>query len=1449
MALGWLCVISRSKNTNFRKISKQCPRETDGKLLRYPCNFMMLSYVMVTMWAVSMHLSGALHTFSNPASIWIRYMNPPVKFVPVQKKRKPPDLVNKKFSTVHHYWPRFQQSMVVDPVRHLPDVPDFSWGQNCLHYTGLPSFRKESAADWPNFGQTVPVCSTCHGKTTSCPEVNTSSLHFPKLDSLTELNSSDILSQHPKAFLGDSEVFALLVDSGASCCVSHKMSDFVTKLRKFEHPRVLGGLANGIAIEGVGQVEWTVKTDAGTFRTVNVEACYVPQAGRRILSPQSCDQQNSGTAMSFSIDGAKGKLKFKDNGEIVICPLDKRTNLPLIETMSGNIERLRTTELNMCITDEANQNLSAAQKELLRWHFKLGHLSFSSIQLLLRSNALGNGRLQTSAANCPHPKCSSCQYGKAKRRPTGATETKPIFEKEGVLKKEDLFPGQRVSIDHFICTKKGRLYESKGQSKETEMYAGGMIFVDHASGFIHIEFVATLTASETIAAKHRYERAMLSQGVTVASYQADNGTFSAAAFVKELHERYQEVGYSGVGAAHQNGVAERNIGTIMSMARTMMLHSAVRWPETADSSLWPMAVDYAVYLFNHVPNPVTGISPVELSTRTALQHKDYHHLHVWGCPAYVLDPTLQGGKKLPKWQPRSRRAVFLGLSKKHAASIPLVLNLNSLCISPQFHVIFDDWFTTVASSLETEESPDWWDDLFDSKFQYHFDDDDPIKLSAEWMDEQELAYIKFEEERKRVLPPPELASEGAILPATTPLFGKENEILPQFLPPQPNYRPEQPNFAAPELPPTPIRTILPSPPTPLPTGATFRVPPQQFAPPPTVQKLKLPIEATRHSTRIQARRDAQIEFNSASCPANIEYVVNCCAFISAMPELAARDSAYQDLLRFDPDNGETDPSPKAYVASSSSDPDTLRYHEARMDIDWPGFRDAMKIEIDALQKMSTWTLVKRDLSKNILQGTWAFKRKRYPDGRVRKLKARFCVRGDQQIEGVDFFESFAPVVQWSTVRLILILVLKFGLETRQVDFNNAFAQADCKEEVYVECPKGFESSEGNDVVMKLNKSLYGLRQAPKTFYDHMVAGLVAQGFRVSKHDPCLYIHPDMLAISWVDDVVFVSRDGKKIEAMIQRLKDAGYDLDTEGEISAFLGIQIDKLDESFSLTQTGLIGKIIKFTHLEDCNLDRTPASTTALGSDVQGEPWVDGKEDFEYAAAVGMLLYLANNTRPDIAFAVHQCARFTHSPRQSHAKAVKRIVRYLQGTKDKGLIFTPTDELVVDCYVDADFAGLWKSEDDQDPVCVKSRTGYVLEFAGCPLTWTSKLQTEIALSTMESEYIALSQAMRELIPTRRIVDEVTSCFSLGGTEGPARCRTFSKVYEDNSAALLMANVPRITLRNRHFAVKYHFFREHIRLGEIEMVKVESENQKADCLTKGLVAEIFVKVRKLLLGW
>ena len=280
------------------------------------------------------------------------------------------------------------------------------------------------------------------------------------------------------------------------------------------------------------------------------------------------------------------------------------------------------------------------------------------------------------------------------------------------------------------------------------------------------------------------------------------------------------------------------------------------------------------------------------------------------------------------------------------------------------------------------------------------------------------------------------------------------------------------------------------------------------------------------------------------------------------------------------------------------------------------------------------------------------------------------------------------------------------------------------------------------------------------------------------------------------------------------------------------------------MTQEGLIKKVLKTTGMIDCNRKATPAGTALLRTDEDGKPY---NEEWNYASVVGMLLYLSSNSRSDIQFAVHQCARFTHNPKQSHADAIKRICRYLQATQDKGLEFTPSKEMELDCYVDADFAGLWNYESDQDPVCVKSRTGYVITLGGCPVTWVSKLQSEIAVSTLETEYIALSQSMRDLLPMRRILAEIGEKCKLDFMK-PAMIH--STIFEDNNGALGLATAPKLTPRTKHIGVKFHWFKSHI--GEdkgILITNVESRNQKADIFTKGLPAELFEHVRKLLMGW
>jgi hypothetical protein len=258
-----------------------------------------------------------------------------------------------------------------------------------------------------------------------------------------------------------------------------------------------------------------------------------------------------------------------------------------------------------------------------------------------------------------------------------------------------------------------------------------------------------------------------------------------------------------------------------------------------------------------------------------------------------------------------------------------------------------------------------------------------------------------------------------------------------------------------------------------------------------------------------------------------------------------------------------------------------------------------------------------------------------------------------------------------------------------------------------------------------------------------------------------------------------------------------------------------------------------------------TPAVKEPLVKDEHGAP---PNSAYSYASVIGMLQYLQGHSRPDITYAVSQCARFSHSPRRSHEIALERIGQYLKFTANEGLVLRPTGQLDIDVFCDADFAGLWPYEDKLDPSCVKSRTGFVICLSNCPVIWTSKLQTEIALSTMEAEYNALSFAMRSVLPFQTLVHSVTKGIGLD-SDNVASFRT--TVWEDNAGALQLANMEpgRVTPRSKHYAIKYHWFRSHLKPNHIEIHKVDSSQQKADILTKGLTKDKFESIRKLLCGW
>ncbi len=257
--------------------------------------------------------------------------------------------------------------------------------------------------------------------------------------------------------------------------------------------------------------------------------------------------------------------------------------------------------------------------------------------------------------------------------------------------------------------------------------------------------------------------------------------------------------------------------------------------------------------------------------------------------------------------------------------------------------------------------------------------------------------------------------------------------------------------------------------------------------------------------------------------------------------------------------------------------------------------------------------------------------------------------------------------------------------------------------------------------------------------------MVKQGLTPSNSDPCLFLSSSLIVIIYVNDILIYGCNENEIDDFIARIKTEDVALHKEGTAEGYLGVDIQRNGNQITFTQLGLTKRIIEASGLNSKYFTAvaTPADKAALGKDVDGPPV---SRHVNYASVIGMLLYLGH-TCPNIAFATHQCAHYTFAPKQSHEDALKRIGWYLKGTLDKGLILNPSNDPNIDCYPDADFAGLWNRDDRNDPHRVRSRTGYVICLSDCPVLWISKLQTEIALSTMEAEYVALSASCLDLFP------------------------------------------------------------------------------------------------------
>ena len=418
------------------------------------------------------------------------------------------------------------------------------------------------------------------------------------------------LSQRMTVYLSNQgdDLLPIVIDSGASISLTANYNDFVGPIRPATITE-LQGLSHTTKVHGVGQVKWTVRDVFGATRTIKTEAYYVPEPTVRLFSPQTyfCEQEQG----HLRLDHSSTTLQLHD-GSLLHFPYNANNNLPLMLPVEPHHVGLTFDDITalgdghsvhnyMSVADESNQNLTQAQKELLLWHWKLGHANLQWIQTLCREPTNNSRRFVLEAhhpkmSSCVLPKCAACMLGKQTRRRSGTNTGALVKGKEMMLRRDHLQPGDCVSLDQYESSIPRRLPHTYGKEKKDDQYNGGTLFIDHASSMVFIQHQVSLRTGEALQAKHKFEQLACDHGITIKSYHADNSPFGNSDFICSIEDNGQVIKFSGVGAHHQNGVAEGTIKTISSWARTMLLHATIHWPEQNHLPLWPYAFEHAVFL-------------------------------------------------------------------------------------------------------------------------------------------------------------------------------------------------------------------------------------------------------------------------------------------------------------------------------------------------------------------------------------------------------------------------------------------------------------------------------------------------------------------------------------------------------------------------------------------------------------------------------------------------------------------------------------------------------------------------------------------------------------------------------------------------------------------------------------------------------------------------------------
>ena len=949
----------------------------------------------------------------------------------------------------------------------------------------------------------------------------------------------------------DTDSFDIGIDNRCSACISGTPEDFIGPLR--DSTRTIKGFMGAKTTNvKVGTLSWKWLDDDGKPHHFDIpNSYYVPNCNVRLLSPQHWAKsmkdhkpiEGTGcTTTSTSIELWWQQRKYK-----LTVPLSKITNVAAFKSAPGvhkyinfcseasiSFENEDThptlaTEETLMQEDEqsvppskptsspggSSSNPVRLQFDMLNGRTRIASPAFSDeimssheAELLQHHRDFGHisfskllmaksGIIPSRLAACPIPTCSACLTGMMTRC-RWRDKSRTNFDHH-----IDLKPGDLTSVDMMVSPNPG-LIAQMASLLTRKRYRHATVHADQASrlGFVYLQTDSTVES--TVKGKEAYERFAQSHGVTIRGYHADNGIFRAKGWVKHCNDNRQALTFAAVNAHHQNGLAERRIRQLQDQARTSMIFAMSRWPKCATTALWP----YALLMANETCNIAPPLQhPLRLSPLQAFSNSNIHishkHYKPFGCPVYVLDPDLQNSNPCHKWKPRSRPGVYLGHSPLHNRNVALVLNIDTGRVSPQFHVKFDRRFHTVIQH--------------------------PIE--SHWQDKAGFTHEELSKPPSRKRNRTNNNTNADNIQHKSQNVHTSKGTTNRSCPARPKRQTSE---------------------------STDR-----YADNPHCKCNRLSSHIPQDCDKSSARSHEPRNRGLNAIANEIHMFDTTIREVASAPnDVPGEIFSYSSLHDSSWNLGDIDPI-LAYKATSN--PDTLYHHQAMRQPDREEFKLAMDKEIRDQMNNGNFTVMRRkDVPQDaqMLPTVWQMKRKReIATGKILKHKARLNVDGSKMRKGIHCNETYSPVANWSSVRLLLTLVAALDWHSVQIDYVQAFPQAPVEKPLYLKIPVGFRMSKGDpkDYALRVDRNVHGQRQASRIWHKHLVNILTTKlNFMQSKHDECIFYRGNTVCLLCTDDSILAGPNKSEIESIIAEIKQSELNITVLGDIKDFLGVNITK---------------------------------------------------------------------------------------------------------------------------------------------------------------------------------------------------------------------------------------------------------------------------------------------------